>query len=256
MLSNIQKIDIPEGKYVYFASDFHFGIPDQETSRKREIAVCQWLENIQQDAHCIFLLGDIWDAWMEYKRVIPKGTTRFLGKLAQLSDAGIQLFIFTGNHDLWMRDYFKQELNIEIIHTHQTFQLNQKIVHMGHGDGIGPGDKRYKFLKALLRNPACQWIYRQIHPDIGLGLAKFFSELGPKHKYEEIEFLGEEKEFQMLYAKKLLETSHYDYFIFGHRHIPNLLLLNNKSYYVNLGDWLQYKTYARLGDTLELLSVK
>lgn len=252
MLSIDRKIEIPQGKYAYFASDFHFGISGTENTKERELIVCQWLDTIKSDAHSLFLMGDIWDAWMEYKLVVPKGNTRFLGKLAELSDSGIQLYIFSGNHDLWMRDYFQQELNIEVIHEHQTFQFNDKIVRLGHGDGIGPGDKTYKMLKWVLRNPLCQWLYRQLHPDVGLRIARFFSERGPKHKYENIEFLGPDNEFQVQYANSLLENEHYDYFIFGHRHIPNNLELKGGARYVNLGDWLSYRTYVQLGQQLEL----
>jgi len=252
MLSIDRKIDIPPGKFAYFASDFHFGIQGTEDSSTREKEICNWLDSIKGDAHALFLMGDIWDAWMEYKLVVPKGNTRFLGKLAELSDQGIQLFIFSGNHDLWMRDYFQQELNAEVIHEHQTFQFNDKIVRLGHGDGIGPGDSFYKVLKVFLRNPFCQWLYRQIHPDLGLRIASYFSKRGPKHKYDNIEFLGEEQEYQIQYARTLLETQHYDYFIFGHRHIPNVLPMNERCTYINLGDWLSHKTYAQLGEEVVL----
>lgn len=252
MLSIDRTIQVPAGKGVYFASDFHFGIPDEESSRQREKEVCQWLDAIQPDAHALFLMGDIWDAWMEYKLVVPKGQTRFLGKLAALSDSGVQLYIFTGNHDLWMRDYFQKELGAEVIHEHQTFQINDQVIRLGHGDGIGPGDKTYKFLKGFLRNPLCQWLYRQLHPDVGLRMARFFSERGDKHKYENLEFQGAEKEFQLLYAQELLAQHDYNFFIFGHRHIPNDIELKGGARYINLGDWLSYKTYVRLGDQLEL----
>lgn len=247
-----RKIEVPNGKSVYFASDFHFGIPDEETSRLREREVCQWLDSIKHDAHALFLMGDVWDAWMEYKLVVPKGTIRFLGKLAELSDSGIQIFIFSGNHDLWMRNYFQQELGAEVVHEHQTFQINGKLIRLGHGDGIGPGDRQYKILKAILRNKTCQWIYRQLHPDFGLRIASYFSRLGPKHKYDDLEFLGEDKEFQLLYAKSLLEQDHYDYFIFGHRHIPNTIALNERSNYINLGDWISYKTYLKFDQVASL----
>lgn len=256
MLSIDRKIEIPSGKFVYFVSDFHFGISGNEDSLTREKIVCQWLDQIKTDAHALYLMGDIWDAWMEYKLVVPKGNTRFLGKLAELSDSGIELVIFSGNHDLWMRDYFKQELNAEVIHEHQTFQFNDKVVRLGHGDGIGPGDRTYKILKWFLRNPICQWMYRQLHPDFGLRIARYFSERGDKHKYENLEFQGEDKEFQIQYAKSLLETDHYDYFIFGHRHIPNTIKLKQNSIYVNLGDWLSYKTYAKMGEEVVLNTFK
>jgi UDP-2,3-diacylglucosamine hydrolase len=247
-----RKIEMPAGKFAYFVSDFHFGIDGDEDTLGREKIICQWLDSIKSDAHTLFLMGDIWDAWMEYKLVVPKGNTRFLGKLAELSDQGVQLIMFSGNHDLWLRDYFRQELNMEVIHEHQTFQINNKIIRLGHGDGIGPGDARYKLLKKILRNPLCQWIYRQLHPDLGLRFASYLSKRGPKHKYENIEFLGNEKEFQIQYAQSLLVNDHYDYFIFGHRHIPNIIELNESARYINLGDWLSYKTYARLGENVEL----
>lgn len=252
MLSIDRKIEIPQGKYAYFASDFHFGIAGKESSRERELIICRWLDSIKADAHCLFLMGDIWDAWMEYKLVVPKGNTRFLGKLAEISDNGIQLFIFSGNHDLWMRDYFQKEFNAEVVHEHQTYQFNDKIVRLGHGDGIGPGDKTYKILKWFLRNPICQWMYRQLHPDFGLRIARYFSESGDKHKYENLAFQGNDNEFQIQYANSLLEQDRYDYFIFGHRHIPNDIELKGGARYVNLGDWLSYKTFVKLGDELSL----
>lgn len=249
-----RSIEIPAGKYAYFASDFHFGIPDYETSLAREREVCMWLDQIKPSAEYLFLMGDVWDTWLEYKKVVPKGTTRFLGKLAALSDAGVHIIFFTGNHDLWTRDYFTQELNIEVIHEHSTFKINQSSVHLGHGDGVGPGDKKYKLLKAVLRNKICQFLYRNVHPDLGFKIASFLSKQGPKHKYKDLEFFGEDKELQVLYAKELLQKQHIDYFVFGHRHIPNHLPLGAKSHFINLGDWLSYKTYARLGETMELLT--
>lgn len=245
-------IEIPHGQYAYFASDFHFGIPDYKSTRQRELEVIAWLNEIKATAAYLFLLGDVWDTWLEYKQVIPKGTTRFLGKLAELSDAGVKIIFFTGNHDLWTRDYFTKELNIEVLHKHTTFKINEHSVHLGHGDGIGPGDKKYKVLKSILRNKFCQFLYRNVHPDLGFRIASYLSKKGPKHKYDNLAFLGEDKELQILYAKELLQKQHIDYFIFGHRHIPNHLPIGAKSYYINLGDWLSYKTYGRLGNTFEL----
>jgi len=224
-----------------------------EASRKREEKVCAWLDEIKKDASHIFLLGDLWDTWLEYKKVIPKGSVRFLGKLASLSDAGIKITIYSGNHDLWTRDFFQTELGVELRHIHETISINGQLIHLGHGDGIGPGDHRYKFLKAILRNPICQFFYRQVHPDLGIRIASFFSRRGPKHKYENLEFMGEEKEFQMLYAKEILEEEDVKYFVFGHRHIPNFLPIGDAATYVNLGDWLSYNTYAVWSDgTMEL----
>lgn len=232
-------------KSIIFCSDFHFGIPDEKESIERERRVCAWLDANKESTSHIFFLGDIFDTWMEYKRVIPRGNIRFLGKLAELSDLGIKMFFYPGNHDLWVSDFFPKELGIELIHNPVNLAINDKIVHIAHGDGVGPGDRKYKIMKAVLRNPICRFLYRQLHPDLGIRIASYFSRLGPKHKYEQIQFLGENKEFQILYAKELLSKYHIDYFVFGHRHIPNYIPLNENSTYINLGDWLIYNTYAR-----------
>ena len=241
-----EHIVLQEGKKIYFASDFHFGIPDYEATRQREVRVCQWLDSIKHDAQQIYLLGDLFDSWMEYKRVVPKGAVRFLGKLAELSDMGIDLIIFTGNHDLWMHGYFEQELNARVYKSAQTFTIGGKIFHLGHGDGVAKEDKKYRLLKGLLHHPLSQFIYRQLHPDIGLRLADYFSRLGPKHKYEDLEMKSHDKEYQLLYANELLQRNTYDYFIFGHRHIPCVLKLNAEATFINIGDWITSVSYTHL----------
>jgi len=179
-------IVLEQGKKIYFASDFHFGIPDYKSTRAREVLVCAWLDSIQSDAQQIYLLGDLFDSWMEYKKVVPKGSIRFLGKLAELTDAGIEVIVFTGNHDLWMHGYFEQELNIRVYKTVRDLTIAGKRFHLGHGDGVSPDEKVYKMMKAILHSKVSQFIYRQVHPDLGLRLADFFSRLGPKHKYADL----------------------------------------------------------------------
>jgi len=241
---NIKKISLQEGKKIYFASDFHFGIPNYQATREREIVVCRWLESIRHDAQQIYLLGDIFDSWMEYKKVVPKGSIRFLGKLAELIDQGIEIIVFTGNHDLWMHGYFEQELNIKVYKSAQTFELGNKIFHLAHGDGVAKEDKTYRLMKGVLHNQVSQFIYRQLHPDLGLRLADFFSRLGPKHKYEDLQMKSHDQEYQILYANSLLKDKHYDYFIFGHRHIPATIQLNDNAVFINVGDWISFNTYA------------
>lgn len=229
---------------IYFASDFHLGLPNKKESRKREILICEWLDQIKEDAAKIYLVGDLFDVWFEYKNVIPKGYARFLGKLAELSDQGIKIEIFSGNHDLWMRDYFKEELGIHVHHQPIQFEVNGKKFFVGHGDGLGPGDKGYKFLKRILKNPFSQWLYRRIHPDTGIEIATYFSKKGDKENLMERDFLGEEKEWLILFCREHLKNEHVDYFIFGHRHLALYHPLGNESVYVNLGDWLFYNSYA------------
>ncbi len=237
-------MDIPEGKKIYFASDFHFGIPDHASSIAREKRVCAWLDEIKKDAEQLYLVGDLFDAWFEYRKVVPKGYTRFLGKLAELSDAGLHIEAFTGNHDLWMRGYFQDELNIPVHHQPVEREFNGKKFFIGHGDGLGPGDYKYKVLKAILRNSFSQWLYRRVHPDTGVGIAEWFSRLGPKHTQEEEKFLGPEKEWLVQLCLEKLKTEKIDYFLFGHRHITLEYPLPNNSLYVNLGDWIRYDSYA------------
>ncbi len=249
----MDNIQLQTGKKVYFASDFHFGIPDYATSRIREEKICAWLDEIKTDAQQIYLMGDLFDSWMEYKKVVPKGNIRFLGKLAELSDAGIEIIVFTGNHDLWMHGYFEQELNVKVFKTIQTIQINDKIFHLGHGDGVCKKETSYLLLKNLLHNKVAQFIYRQVHPDLGLKLADYFSRMGPKHKYADLKMKSDEEEFQLLYAKEIISKTYYDFIIFGHRHIPIILKLNGSATFVNLGDWISHYTYAQFdGEKLEL----
>lgn len=237
-------MDLPEGKKIYFASDFHLGIPDRASSLDREKRLCKWLDEIKHDAAQLFLVGDIFDAWFEYKKVVPKGYTRFLGKLAELSDSGLPIEAFTGNHDLWMRGYFQEELNIPVHHEPIERTFNGKRFVIAHGDGLGPGDHGYKILKSVLRNRFSQWLYRRIHPDTGVGMAEWFSRLGPKHSVEDDPFLGPEKEWLVQYALERLKHEPIDYFIFGHRHLALEYPLPNNSLYVNLGDWIHYNSYG------------
>ena len=246
-------MQLPLHKKIYFASDFHLGLPDLKSSKIRELAICQWLDSIKKDAEAIYLVGDLFDVWFEYKNVIPKGYTRFLGKIAELRDAGIRIEIFTGNHDLWMRDYFEEELGIPIHHNPITFEVNNKKFFVGHGDGLGPGDKGYKLLKKILRSPISQWLYRRIHPDTGINLANFFSKKGEKHRESEQVFLGPEKEWLILFCQQTLQEEHFDYFIFGHRHLAIHFPLEPNSLYINLGDWITFNSYAVFdGKELEL----
>jgi len=238
-------INISGGKKVYFASDNHLGAPTHGQSLPREKKFVGWLDEIKHDAAAIFLLGDLFDFWFEYKTVVPRGFTRTLGKLAEISDSGIPLFYFVGNHDLWMHGYFEEELNIPVFHEPEQFEINGASFFVGHGDGLGPGDKGFKRMKKFFTNPAAKWFFRWIHPDIGVRLAHYFS---VENKLisgdDDAKFLGEDKEWLVQYANRKLETQHYDYFVFGHRHLPLEIDLNGNSKYVNLGDWIQYYTYA------------
>ena len=241
----MQEILIPEGKKIYFASDNHLGAPDRQSSLPREKKFVSWLDHVKSDAAAIFLLGDLFDFWFEYRTVVPKGFTRTLGKLAEITDSGIPVYYFVGNHDLWMNGYFEEELKIPVYHQPQQFKFNKTSFFIGHGDGLGPGDKGYKRMKKLFTNPVAKWFFRWLHPDWGVRLAQYFSVKNRLISGEDdIQFLGEDNEWLVQYAKRKLEQDHYDYFIFGHRHLPLEIDLNGQSTYINLGDWISYFTYA------------
>jgi len=232
-------------KKIYFASDQHFGAPTAEKSKKREQLFINWLETIKDETSDLFLLGDLFDFWFEYKTVVPKGFIRVLGKLSELSDSGIQIHFFVGNHDLWMRDYFKKELQISVYHKPKEFVFNDKKFFIGHGDGLGPGDKGYKRMKKVFTNPFSKWLYRWLHPDLGVKLAQYLSLKNRLISGEEdVKFLGEEKEWLVQYSKKKLQEEHRDYFVFGHRHLPMEISLSENSKYINTGDWIHHFTYA------------
>ena len=244
---------MPARNKLYFASDFHLGAISYASSREREDRIVRWLDMIKDDAAEIFLVGDIFDFWFEYATVVPKGYIRFLGKLAQLADAGIKLYFFKGNHDMWMFDYFEKELGATIITNELTFERDGKKFYLHHGDGLGPGDTKYKILKRIFRSKFCQWLFARIHPNLGVGIANKWS------KHSRIEGTRTEhlrtyqQDWLVLHSNAMLKENHYDYLIFGHRHLPLDVTLNGGSRYINLGEWVNYNTYAVFdGDTVEL----
>ncbi len=230
---------------VYFASDQHLGAPTRELSFPREQRFVRWLNEIKKDAEAIFILGDLFDFWFEYKTVVPKGFVRVLGKLAEIKDSGIPIYFFVGNHDLWMKDYFEKELNIPVFYKPTEFKINGRLFLIGHGDGLGPNDKGYKRMKKVFVSPISKWLFRWLHPDLGVKLGQYIS---VKNKLisgdEDAKFLGDENEWLALYCKRKLESKAYDEFIFGHRHLPMQIQLNENSRYTNTGDWVSHFTYA------------
>jgi len=247
-------MQIPPGKKIYFLSDFHLGAPNAQASLEREKLIVRFLGEIEGDAHTIFIVGDMFDFWYEYRTVVPRGYVRLLGKLASLSDKGIQIHFFVGNHDMWMKDYFGEELGIPVYFEPKEFDFNNVQFLIGHGDGLGPGDHGYKRLKKVFRNPACQWLFGVLPPAIGIGLANYSSRSSrAKTGNSEEVFLGEEREWLIIYCREMLKQKNFDYFVFGHRHLPIDYRLSNTSRYINLGDWIQFFTYAVFdGEEMEL----
>ncbi len=239
-------MQLAPGKKIYFASDLHLGVPNYQASLKREKQFVKWLDEIAPTAAEIFIVGDLFDFWFEYKKAVPRGFVRVLGKLAQLADEGIPIHLFTGNHDMWIFDYLPQELGAQLYREPITRTWNNKKFYIGHGDGLGPGDHGYKFIKKVFANPFLQWAFARLHPNFGIGLADYFSRSSrAKTGHKDAEFHGEDQEWLVIYAKEVLEKEFFDYFIFGHRHLPlQIELKKNGSTYFNLGDWIQYYTYG------------
>ena len=230
---------------IYFASDFHLGVPTHAESLEREKKIISWLDEIKEDAKSIYLLGDIFDFWFEYKAVVPKGFVRLLGKLAELSDNGTDIFLIKGNHDLWMHDYFPKEVGVQIIEDKTILSENGKKIFLAHGDGLGPGDFGYKMIKKIFTNKICQWLFAKLHPNFGLDIAHFWSKRSRIANNKNLEqFLGEEKEWLVSYCKEKQKENPVDYYIFGHRHLPLEIEIDTKAKYINLGDWIHHNSYA------------
>jgi UDP-2,3-diacylglucosamine hydrolase len=225
---------------LYFASDFHLGTPNYLSTVEREKHLVQWLDTIKADAAEVFLLGDVFDFWFEYKTVVPKGYLRFLGKLGELADAGIKLYFFKGNHDMWMFDYFEKELGATIITNEMVMERNGKKFYLHHGDGLGPGDNFYTFLKAFFRSGLCQWLFARLHPNLGVGIANYWSTHSRIANQKKEFFKPDEQEWLVKFCNDTLKTEFYDYMIFGHRHLPLDIKLNDHSRYINLGEWIGY----------------
>jgi UDP-2,3-diacylglucosamine hydrolase len=241
---------------IYFASDVHLGLPNYEESLTREKRFVRWLDLIREDAREIVLLGDIFDFWFEYKRAIPRGFSRFLGKLCEITDSGIPVHYFTGNHDMWIFDYLPKETGI-ILHKEPIVkEYSGKKFYLAHGDGLGPGDRSYKLLKRIFASRFSQWLFARFHPNIGIWIANTWS-THSRYSRETTPFEGEDKEWLILYSKKRLVSEDFDFMVYGHRHLPMDLRLNEKTRYVNLGDWITHFTYAVFdGEKMELKKFK
>jgi UDP-2,3-diacylglucosamine hydrolase len=250
-------LTINHSKKIYFLSDFHLGAPHDDSSLEREKLLVKFFDEIKHEAAEIFIVGDMFDFWYEYKNVVPKGYVRLLGKLAEITDSGIPVHFFVGNHDMWMRDYFQTELNIPVYFHPEELERSGKKFLIGHGDGLGPGDHGYKRLKKVFRNPVSKWLFGIFPPRLGMGLANYLSRRSRAKGLREEVFLGEDKEWLIVYSREVLQKKKIDFFVFGHRHLAVDYRLDDSSRYINLGDWLLYYSYAVFdGNNMELRSYK
>jgi len=234
---------------IYFASDFHFGIPDHLSSRKREAIFIQWLDKVKTDASKIFLMGDLFDFWFEYKSAIPRGYVRLLGKLAEITDSGIEVHLFRGNHDMWAFDYLEKEVGIKLHRNAETIKFGEKVFYLAHGDGLGPGDSGYKLIKSIFQSSVNQWLFRWIHPDWGIRMGLYWSR---KSRYANIsreDIVQRDKDIVnsrlAIHSRQILESDPgIDFFIYGHWHVPLDISIGAHTRQVSLGDWITNFTYA------------
>ena len=232
-------------KNIYFASDAHFGLSGPDESLPRERLFARWLDSIKEDAGEIYLLGDLFDFWFEYKRVVPRGFTRVIGKIAEITDSGIPVHFFTGNHDLWIFDYLPGETGMIIHKGPLAKEFSGKRFYLAHGDGLDQEDKGFLFIKRIFTSRSLQWLFARLHPNFAIWFAHKWSHRSRYLKELVTPFRGEDREEHMIFANRTLEKEHFDYFIFGHRHLPlDLLLKNGISRYINTGDWLWHFSYA------------
>ncbi|HPD95492.1 MAG: UDP-2,3-diacylglucosamine diphosphatase [Bacteroidales bacterium] len=238
---------------IFFASDMHFGLPNQQESLPRERLFNAWLDSINDEITELYLVGDIFDFWFEYKRVVPKGYTRFLGRIANLTDRGVPVHFFTGNHDVWMFDYFEKELGVTIHRKPITVDLLGKKFLLAHGDGLGPGDLSYKLLKQMFTSPMLQWMFARIHPNFSLWFGNRWS-IGSRYSKEITHnFRGEDEQITK-YSRLMLEKENFNFFIYGHWHSPIIYPLTDDARIAILGDWLVSNTYAVWdGETFKLM---
>lgn len=237
--------DSINSKSIYFASDFHLGLDLHESSADREKRIVQWLSEIIDNTEELYLLGDLFDFWFEYKAVVPRGHIRFLAKLAEFTDRGIPVYVFTGNHDMWIFDYLENEIGVTIHRDPIVNTFGGKTFFLGHGDGLGPGDHGYKLIKKVFRSKINQWLFARLHPNFAIWLMRRFSQTSRESQSEDNQFLGADKEWLVQYCEKKIQQQNIDYFIFGHRHLPiDHLLSNGQSRYINSGDWMHHNSYV------------
>ena len=254
-IQQISNIILPVNKKAYFASDLHLGLYPQEKSALREKVFVQWLDSIKNDVGALFLAGDMFDFWYEYRKVTARGFVRFLGKLCELTDNGIPVYYFTGNHDVWVFDYLPSEIGVKVFYNPIEVNINGHTFIVGHGDGLGPGDSGYKFLRKVFYNKFLQFLFSRMHPNFAYALGHTWSKHSRLSKGVYEPFYGIDKEYQILFAKGYLRQKHADFFVFGHRHVPMDIRLSEKSRLINLGEWIVNNTYAVFdGEKMDLLS--
>jgi len=237
-------LDQSKGK-TYFISDVHLGASALKNNKEREKAFVDWLDEIKHDANALFLMGDIFDFWFEYRKVVPRGFTRTLGKIAEIADSGIPVHFFTGNHDVWVFDYLPEELGIILHREAYKTVINGKKFYLAHGDGLDPHDKGYLRIKKVFTNKIAQWLFSQLHPNFAFWFGHRWSKQSRLvNGLVAAKYQGDDRESMYIFADNLQKTEHFDFFVFGHRHVLVERPIGEKSKYINLGDWIHHFSYG------------
>jgi len=242
---------------IYFASDVHLGAPALSNNRERETLFANWLDEIKKDATQLYLVGDIFDFWFEYKKVVPRGFTRILGRIADMADSGIEIHFFAGNHDLWAFDYFEKELGIAVHRNGITKEINGHNFFIGHGDGLDATDKGYIFLRKIFTNRFLHWMFSRLHPNFALSIAHKWSKSSRLAKINIDDKFDINNEGMYKFAEDFLKEEPVDFFVFGHRHVMLDTKVGKNSRFILLGDWIKNFSYAVFeGDNFELKKYK
>lgn len=231
---------------IYFISDAHLGSRVVTDPRAHEKKLVDWLDKVKTDAKAIYLMGDMFDFWFEYRTVVPKGFTRFLGKLSELSDSGIDIHFFTGNHDIWTFGYFENEVGLQVHRKPETVTIGNKRFFLAHGDGLSAKEKGFELLRKIFHSTTCQKLFRYVPPQIGQEFGYRWSKRNRERiLHLENNYLGEEKEDLVVFAKKYAESHDIDFFVFGHRHVALDLQIRNQKRVIMLGDFVAIFSYGR-----------
>lgn len=233
-------------KNIYFLSDAHLGSLAIEHRRMQERRLVRFLDDIKEKASAIYLLGDMFDFWYEYKYVVPRGYTRFLGKLSELTDMGVEVHYFTGNHDIWAYDYLAKECGVTLHTKPLTTEIYDKVFFIAHGDGLGDGDKKFKLIRDIFHNRLCQRLFSAVHPRWGMWFGLQWAKHSRlKRKEGEPPYMGDDKEQLVLFTKDYMKGhADVDYYIYGHRHIELDLQLTKRVRMMIIGDWISHFTYV------------
>lgn len=225
-----------------FVSDAHFRTPPDTASVRREEMLIQLVQSAGPLQH-LFLLGDIFDFWFEYRDVVPKGYVRLFAFLQEISAKGVQIHYFIGNHDMWVETYFTELFNAKVYADPKMFLINGKRCFIGHGDGIGGRQRRYMMIKRIFRFLPNQVLYSMLHPRIAFSIARFCSQQSRESHDESTSWFHGESEYQVMFARQMLARTKVDFFIFAHRHVPVCQKLTTSTMFYNVGDWLTHFTY-------------